>query len=106
MAGLVIKEVTINSSLKAFGFRDGISSGSEISITLDVPSDMTELELKKEIVRKKFTLDTMVARSEMGKGMIPKESYTEICTRAKKTSEEIIHGYDGKEKVGDDSSSS
>ena len=56
---LIPKTVTVEGSFKAFGFRDGLSSGTDLSMTFEVPPGMTMEEIKKEVVGYKFTLDTM-----------------------------------------------
>lgn len=91
---LVPKSVTVTSQFKAFGFREGLSSGSELSVTYEVPDGMSDIELRKEMVKKKFVLESMVLRAELGKGMIPVELYEEVHARTRKASEELIHGYD------------
>lgn len=94
---LVPKQVTITSSFKAFGFRDGVSSGTDASVVIDIPPTMTAEELKIEMIKQKFTLDTFVTRSEVGKGTIPAELYQDIYNRNKTFSEGIIHGNADKE---------
>lgn len=91
---LVPKSVTINSSFKAYGFRDGLSGGTDISVTFDVPEHWTMAEVRKEIIRQKFSLDTMAMRAELGKGLMPLSLFEELYARAKKFSEETISGID------------
>lgn len=93
---LVPRTVTISSSFKAFGFREGLSGGTDVSVTLDVPPGFTIADLQKEIVRQKFMLDTMAMRAELGKGMLPLELFEDLYKRAKKASEVSINGYDSK----------
>lgn len=89
---LVPKTVTVSSSFKAFGFRDGLSSGSDLSMTFDVEGDMSIDEVRKEIYKAKYSLDMMALRIEAGKGMIPQELVNEISTRARKTATEMVNG--------------
>lgn len=73
MSKLVPKQVTITSVFKAYGFRDGLSSGSEISMTYEIPDGMPDLA--KEIKMKKLVLDSLVLRAEWVRGSIPEEVY-------------------------------
>lgn len=90
---LVLKTVTVSGSFKAFGFRDGISSGTELSMTFDVPDSMSMEDVKAEIVKTKFTLDVTALRIEAGKGMVPSELMMEIIQRSKKNSSEMVESY-------------
>lgn len=89
-----IRSVTISGSFKAYGMRDGLSSGTDISITFDVPDGMPMVEVKKEIVRQKFMVDSMCLKAEMGKGMIPSELFNDLHQRAKASSQAIINEYE------------
>lgn len=76
-------EVRITSIFKAYGLRDGLSSGSEISVTYQIAPGTPELA--KEIRLKKLVLDTMVLRAEFARGSIPEEIFQH---EAKKLDEE------------------
>lgn len=89
---LVPKSVTVNSSFKAYGFRDGLSGGSDISVTFDIPEGYSMADVRKEIIRQKFNLDVLAMRSELGKGLMPLPLFEELFARAKKFSEETING--------------
>lgn len=89
---LVPKSVTVSASFKAFGFRDGLSSGTDLSITFDVEGDMALEDVRREVYKAKYSLDMMALRIEAGKGMIPQELVNEISTRAKKTATEMVNG--------------
>lgn len=84
---------TVTGSFKAYGMRDGMSSGSEVSVTFEVLPDTPLVEVKREIVRQQFMVDTMCLRTELGKGMIPTELFKELHTRAKISSETILSEY-------------
>lgn len=89
-----ITSVRITGSFKAYGFREGLSGGTEISIEMSVPPGTPPLEVKKEIVRQRHALDMMCLRAEHGKGFVPDELFHDIQKRSKAYSEALIHGYD------------
>lgn len=90
---LIPKTVTVSGSFKAYGYRDGLSSGTDLSMTFEVPEGMTMDEVKAEIVKTKFTLDVTALRIEAGKGMIPAELMQDIVQRSKKNSKDMIEAY-------------
>ena len=87
------KAVTLHSSFKAFGFRDGISTGTEISVSFEVDGEPTEAQLKEAIVREQFVLDTLAMRLERGKKSFPAEIYNDIHQNAKLNAQELIYAY-------------
>lgn len=78
-----IKSVSVTGIFKAYGIRDGISSGSEISVTFDVLPTDHPITTKINILEAKFLVDSMAMNFEEAKGMIPPEMKAEIHQRYK-----------------------
>jgi hypothetical protein len=94
---LIPKQVTVSSSFKAFGFREGLSTGSDISVTFDIPSGYSGSAVRAEIAKQKFALDSMVIAMEAAKGTIPKELQLDLVSRARAHTEAFVKGCEEKD---------
>lgn len=90
MNGLIPKEVTITGSFKGYGAYDGVSSGTELSVTFSIPDGMDEAALKEAMLRTKFTLDSLSLKMELAKGVVLPEVAQEIYTRMKAGLQHLI----------------
>ena len=71
---LVPKTVTVNGSFKAYGLVDGISSGSDVGVTLDVPEGLTRKELDQKVLEWELWANRHALAAEMLKGFVSKET--------------------------------
>ena len=96
---LIPKQVTVTSSFKAFGFREGLSGGTELSVVLEIPEGMTLNAIKAEIVRQKYALDVISMDMEAAKGMIPQELLKDLQVRARATCESLVKTFEARDVV-------
>lgn len=90
---LILKKVTIQGSFKAYGYRDGISGGTEITEEYEVPEDDLKGNfLKREILTKKHLIDKRCMLAEYMKGTIPEEIYTSMVSRLDRMYQDLLQG--------------
>lgn len=84
---LAPRTVTIESNLKAFGLDKGISDGTTVSVTYDVPPDTTRPEFTRLVLEEKERLDKLALYMEHAKGSVEND----FLSRRKA---QIERGYD------------
>lgn len=89
------KTLSISSSFKAWGFREGLSTGTDLIMTFDIPDGMTEEAVKEEVARRKFSMDVLAMNLELAKGTIPQELFDELKTRESDFLVKYIRGLHG-----------
>ena len=75
MSVLVPTSITIESSGKFFGLEKGVSTGTLIATTFDVPEGTTADELKVARLEEKERLDLLVLTMEVARGSMTVEEY-------------------------------
>jgi len=91
MTKLTPKSVTIGSEAKHFELDGGVSNGSSISITFDVPNTTSRKELAKWILTEKEKLDLFVLSAEVLKGALSKEHYAARKLLIKSNYDRALH---------------
>jgi len=93
MTKLIPKSVTIGSEAKHFALDDGVSNGSSISITFDVPKPdiTTRKDLTQWILAEKEKLDLLVLSAEVLKGALSSDEYARRKTLIKANYDKALH---------------
>jgi hypothetical protein len=97
MSVLTPKQVTVTSQFKAFGYRDGLSSGSEVSVVFDISEGTTDVVLAEAVLRERYKLDVAVLNSEFGKGHIPRELYRSLRQAVRESHKQQLESIKKKE---------
>jgi hypothetical protein len=87
---LVPTQVSLTSSFKAFGHIDGVSSGTEISISYSIPEGITNDELREEIVKRLCGLGVAVVTQEHNKGTLSKSLYEILVNKLKESTKRML----------------
>lgn len=82
MKALIPKLVTVGGEFKSWGFIDGVSSGTSLSVQYEVPPEMTSLELDLAISVSRYQLDVLCINAESIKGTVAPEVVESISRRA------------------------
>lgn len=82
---LIPKEVTVESTFKAFDLDAGKSDGTTISVTYSVPEGATQLELAEAVMRESYRTSSQCLKAEAAKGSISDSFYKERMERMKVT---------------------
>jgi len=91
MTKLTPRSVTIGSEAKNFALDDGVSNGSSISITFDIPRDADRHELAISILSEKEKLDLFVLSAEYLKGALSSDEYARRKALIKANYDRCLH---------------
>lgn len=97
---LIPRSVTVGAAIKSFGLMDGVSAGSDMSMTLDIPEGMSATELEAELVRVETFIQHRVLEVEAAKGIFPQHILTAVRTRILERLEKARAGTAKPEAVG------
>ncbi|HEC65657.1 MAG TPA: hypothetical protein ENI23_10195 [bacterium] len=85
------KKVTLGSESKHFVLEDGVSNGSSVSVTFDIPKDMPKKELVTWMYSEKERLDLFVLSAEVLKGALSKDLYAVRKAVIKENYDRLLH---------------
>ena len=85
------KKVTLGSESKHFALDDGMSNGSSVSITFDIPKDMLNKDLVTWMYSEKEKLDLFVLSAEVLKGSLTKIAYAARKKVIKENYDRLLH---------------
>jgi len=93
MTKLIPTKVTIGSEAKHFNLDDGVSNGSSVSMTFDIPepSVTTRHDLNGWILAEKEKLDLFVLSAEVLKGALSKEDFARRRATIKANYDRVLH---------------
>lgn len=93
MTELIPKSVTISSEAKHFELDGGVSNGSSLSITFDVPKpDVTSRkDLTQWVLAEKEKLDLLVLSAEVLKGALSADEYARRKALIKSNYDRVLH---------------
>jgi len=81
--------VSLGSSLKFFSKERGVSSGSEITISYELPPDTSDLDFNLILTREKERLDLLVLGAEFVRSSISQDDFATRKLAIKRTYEKI-----------------
>ena len=85
------KKMTLGSESKHFALDEGMSNGSSVSITFDIPKDMPNKDLVTWMYSEKERLDLFVLSAEVLKGALSKNEYAVRKATIKTNYDRLLH---------------
>lgn len=90
MSKLKPKEITVESSVKFFELDRGMSSGSMLSITYEIPEGMDQEQLKIARLKEKERLDLTLLSMEVARGGMSVENFISRKNAVKKNYNKLL----------------
>ena len=85
------KKITLGSEAKHFQLDDGMSNGSSVSMTFDIPDDLPNKDLVMWMYAEKEKLDLFVLSAEHLKGALGRDDYIRRKTQIKAAYDTLLH---------------
>ncbi|HEC60639.1 MAG TPA: hypothetical protein ENI27_00100 [bacterium] len=91
MTTLIPKKITLGSEAKHFALDEGVSNGSSVSMTFDVPKGISKHDLVQWMYLEKEKLDLFVLSAEFLKGAVSTAEYTARKATIQMNYDRVLH---------------